>query len=67
MKFSKVTSRWYYLRCGHKSVLLKDGDYANFKYSKILEGWIDIYIEGQYRGTIPEAEFKMNFDNTPFV
>lgn len=61
MKFSRVTSRWYYLRFGHGSTLLQENDQVNFKYSRILDGWIDIYIEGQYRGTIPETEFKINF------
>lgn len=62
MKFSRVTSRWYYLRSGHGSVLLYENDFVNFKYSRILEDWIDVYIDGQYKGTIPEAEFKNNFN-----
>ena len=61
MKLSKVTSRWFYLRSGHGSILLRENDQVNFRYSRILENWIDIYIDDQYKGTIPEAEFKTNF------
>ena len=60
-KRSVVTSRWYCLRCGHKTILLREKDSVEFKSSKILEGWFDIYIDGNYNGTIPEKEFRMNF------
>jgi hypothetical protein len=56
-----VTSRWYCLRCGHKSLILYEKDLVEFKSSKILEGWFDIYIDEKYNGTIPEQEFRMNF------
>jgi len=58
---SKVTSRWYCVRSGYSTFILYEGDQVGFKYSSILEGWFDIFIENQYKGTIPENEFRMNF------
>lgn len=56
-----MSSRWYVLRCGYKTVLLREKQQVQFKSSKVLEGWFDIFINDNYNGTIPEKEFRMNF------
>ena len=61
MKRTRMTSRWYALRCGYKTVILYENQLVEFKRSKILEPWIDIYIDGNYNGTISLSDFKLNF------
>jgi hypothetical protein len=40
---------------------LFENEVVEFKESRILEPWIDIYIDGNYSGTIPLSDFKLNF------
>jgi len=44
-----------------------EGTLCHFSYSKILEGWFTIYINGIYAGTISDKEFKMNFKVDPLL
>jgi len=61
LKKTILTSRYFYLQASSKSTILKEGTWVEYKNSKILEDWIDIYLDGIYLGTIPQQEFKINF------
>ena len=60
-KQAYVSSRWYILKCGYGTKVLYEDDRVHFKYSKVLEEWIDIFIDDKYSGTIPVSEFKREF------
>lgn len=61
LKPIKISARYFILRSGQKTKILYENQQVHFKSSKILEGWIDIFVEGEYSGTIPYSEFKINF------
>lgn len=52
----------------NKKTVLKEKDIVFLKMSLILEGWIDLYKDDSYIGTIPFRDFKNNFryDNLNF-
>ena len=52
----------------NKKTVLKESDIVFLKMSLILEGWIDLYKDDSYIGTIPFRDFKNNFryDNLNF-
>lgn len=52
----------YYIVYSGQLVILKKDDLIYWKYSKILEPWIEIYnIEKNHIGTIPVEVFKREF------
>lgn len=56
------------MHASNRNTTLNENDIVYLKMSKILEGWVDLYKEDIYIGTIPFKEFKNNFryDNLNF-
>jgi hypothetical protein len=46
---------------------IPEGTLCHFVSSKILEDWFNIYVNGNYAGTISDKEFKMNFRVDPLL
>lgn len=67
MKPSRVSSRYFVSFAHHQSYILEENTQVRFKSSKILEDWVDLYLDELYIGTIPESEFKQNFKTDPLV
>lgn len=61
MKFTIVTSKFYLLKCSYKTLILYENEKVEFKESKILEGWFDIFVNQKYNGTITKFDFYLNF------
>lgn len=65
MKPTRVSSRYFISFANQQSYILYENTQVRFKYSHLLEGWVDLYLEGNYVGTIPESWFKDNFKTDP--
>lgn len=59
-KKATLTSKWFVVSNRKPQVILH-GQYIKYVESKILENWVNIYMNEKHIGTIPVEMFRINF------